>query len=161
MPLPFVIDNREHRLVDVLNELLARFEHRSLDVATAYFTIGGYRLLKDGLERIGSFRLLLGAEPRTADHVGLRPDLGTVERQLRKHLEDTPFTEETLRLVEDLIAFLRRRNVDVRVVEKGFLHAKCYLIYGDRPGAVKLLEPTMPMSGWNRSNARWPPGLSP
>ncbi len=42
MTLPYVIDNQTHRLADVLNDLLATHEDRTLDVATAYFTIGGF-----------------------------------------------------------------------------------------------------------------------
>jgi len=158
--IPFVIDNREHRLVDILNDLLARFEHRSLDIATAYFTLSGYRLIKAGLEGIGSLRLLLGAEPTTADHVGLRPDAKVISGQLRRDLEDSPFTEETLRLVEDLIAFLRRENVDVRVVDKGFLHAKCYLIYGDKPGGQRAFDRFQPLIGIVGSSNFTAPGLT-
>ena len=161
MRIPFVIDNREHRLADILNELLARFEHRSLDIATAYFTVSGFRLLKDGLARIGSFRLLLGAEPMAADQVGLRPDAKAVSGHLRKDLEDSPFSEETLRLVEDLVAFLRRADVDVRVVEQRFLHAKCYLIYGDKPGGDRaLFDRFQPLIGIVGSSNFTAPGLT-
>lgn len=41
MRIPYVIDNEQHRLADVLNEVLAGHAGRSLDVATAYFTAGG------------------------------------------------------------------------------------------------------------------------
>src|SRR6202022_3986398 len=37
--------------------------------------------------------------------------------------------EQTLRLVEDLVAFLRRETTQVRLYTQGFLHAKCYLFY--------------------------------
>lgn len=42
MRIPYVIDNREHRLADVLNELLRRFESRSMDIASAFFSIRGF-----------------------------------------------------------------------------------------------------------------------
>jgi hypothetical protein len=48
--IPYVIDNQTHRMADVLNALLAEHKGRSLDVATAYFTIQGFRLLRAGLE---------------------------------------------------------------------------------------------------------------
>lgn len=70
MHLPFVIDNQEHRLADVLGELLAASRGRPLDVATAYFSISGFRLLKGGLHGLGAFRLLLGAEPQSGTDVG-------------------------------------------------------------------------------------------
>jgi len=139
MKIPFVIDNREYKLADVLNELLNQFGNRSIDIATAYFTVRGFELIKGGLENIGSLRLLLGAEPTTGEHIGLRPDTNIIARQLRLHLESEPFSEATLRLVEDLIAFLRRDSVDIRLAVHGFLHAKCYLIYGDKPSGEQFL----------------------
>ena len=57
MKIPYVIDNQTNRLADVLNGLLTEHAGRSGDVATAYFTVQGFRLLKDGLDRIGTFRL--------------------------------------------------------------------------------------------------------
>ena len=44
MRIPYVIDNQQHRLADILNEVLAEHAGRSLDVATAYFTVTGYGL---------------------------------------------------------------------------------------------------------------------
>jgi len=58
MTIPFVIDNQTHRLSDVLNSLLAEHRGKSLDVATAYFTVSGFGLVKDGVTSLGSFRLL-------------------------------------------------------------------------------------------------------
>lgn len=96
MKLPYVIDNQSHRLSDILNGLLAEHKGRSLDVATAYFTVGGFGLVKGGLLTLGSFRLLLGAEPTTGEQVGLRPEPLVVKGLIRKDLEDLPFDEETL-----------------------------------------------------------------
>lgn len=44
-------------------ELVAEHAGKSLDVATAFFSIRGFDILKDGLDGLGSFRLLLGVEP--------------------------------------------------------------------------------------------------
>jgi hypothetical protein len=82
----------------VLNRLLARSVRRPLDIATAYFTISGYRAVKDRLHQVGAFRLLIGAEPHT------RPDLGQRAR-VKKDLAAEPFSKATLWLVEELIAF--------------------------------------------------------
>ena len=60
MQIPFVIENDQHRLGDVLNSLLAESSGKPLDIATAYFSVSGYRLVKDGLHAVGAFRLLLG-----------------------------------------------------------------------------------------------------
>jgi len=59
---PFVIDNQEHRLADVLIALLGQTAGKPLDVATASFAVSGFGLVKNRLHQIGAFRLLLGAE---------------------------------------------------------------------------------------------------
>ncbi len=46
--LPFVIDNQNHRLVDALNALLDQCAEGPLDIATAYFSITGYRCIGEG-----------------------------------------------------------------------------------------------------------------
>lgn len=139
MRIPYVIDNQTHKMADVLNDLLKGHEGKSLDIATAYFNVRGFRLLQTGLMKLGSFRLLIGDEPEKAESVGLIPKAPDIKRGLWGDLQKAPFTEETLRTVEDLIAFLMREDIQVRVFEHGFLHAKCYLFYGDSPS-----------KGWDR-----------
>ena len=68
--VPFVIDNQQHTMANVLNALLAHHQGHSLDIATAYFNMGGWQLLRTGLEELGNFRLLLGDEPEAGfDHL--------------------------------------------------------------------------------------------
>ena len=128
--IPYVIDNQNHHMVDVLGRILAGHDGKSLDVATAYFNVRGFTLLKQGLRGLGSFRLLLGDEPQDGESVGLRPRAAL---RLTQELNAAPFDEATLRAVEDLIAFLRRDLVGVRAFQNGFLHAKSYIFYGDLP----------------------------
>ena len=145
MRIPYVIDNDVHRLADVLNAILAQHQGKSLDVATAYFNVRGFTLLQKGLEDMGSFRLLLGDEPRDGAALGLRP---RAAQQLIGELNAAPFDEDTLRTVEDLIAFLRRDMVAVRAFQKGFLHAKCYLFYNDLPaGGADRFQPLAAIVG--------------
>jgi superfamily II DNA or RNA helicase/HKD family nuclease len=160
MRIPYVIDNQTNKLADVLNALLAEYKDRSLDISTAYFTIGGFKILKEGLKNLGNLRLLLGIEPRTGEQIGLRPDPNTILTAIRQDLESEPYTEETLRLIEDLIRFLRQNNVAVRVHEKGFLHAKCYLFYSDRPGQQFLFERFKPVLAIVGSSNLTGPGLT-
>ena len=125
MPLPYVIDNRTHNLADILNDLLRSDAVHALDIATAYFNVGGFDLVREGVEELSSFRLLLGAEPGGAGDLGLRT-------RLRRDLNAAPFDEETLCQIETLIRFLRREHVAVRLYQRGFLHAKSYLFFADR-----------------------------
>jgi len=160
MRIPYVIDNEEHRLADVLNQVLAEHAGRSLDVASAYFTVGGYAQVRERLAALGSFRLLLGAEPAHGADIGLRPDPGLVRGLMKRDLEELPFDEATLRLVEDLIAWLREMKVEVRLHAEGFLHAKCWLFYGDRPGQLSLFDRFRPVVAIVGSSNFTTPGLT-
>ena len=101
----------------------------SLDIATAYFNVGGWQLLCDGLNGLGNFRLLLGDEPEAGSDLGMREIGAKPVKGLIRDLARETFNEQTLRLVEDLVAFLHQENVQVRLYTQGFLHAKCYIFY--------------------------------
>jgi superfamily II DNA or RNA helicase len=157
--LPYVIDNDRHRLADVLNQVLADHRDLALDVATAYFNVRGYGLVAERLKTVGSLRLLLGDEPTEAAQLGLRPRTGSLVDVLRGMLNQEPFAPGTLTLVEDLIRFLREERVRVRVYEHGFLHAKCYLFYGN-PHHAPLFDRFRPVLGIVGSSNFTGPGLS-
>ena len=145
LQIPYVIDNQNHHMAEVLGTILEGHTGKSLDVATAYFNVRGFTLLQQGLQGLGSFRLLLGEEPQDGAAVGLRP--GAASRLVRE-LNGAPFDEATLRAVEDLIAFLRRDLVAVRAYQKGFLHAKSYIFYGDLPiGGEDRFQPIAAIVG--------------
>lgn len=159
--IPFVIDNDSHRLGDVLNRLLDESRDKPLDIATAYFTVSGYRLVKDGLHKVGAFRLLLGSEPQTGGDIGLKPnDRKVLLARLRGDLEATAFTPETLKLVEDLIAFLRAKKVEVRLYDAGFLHAKAYLFHQDIIGPHNRSDRLRPYAAIVGSSNFTGPGLT-
>jgi superfamily II DNA or RNA helicase len=158
--VPYVIDNQNHLLADILNALLPAHQDRSLDVATAYFTVRGFGLVREGLKQLGGFRLLLGAEPGSGEQLGLKPDERTIKGLIRKDLEALPFGEETLCLVEELVAFLRRETVAVRLYNKGFLHAKCWLFYSDRPDQQMLFDRFRPILAIVGSSNFTGPGLT-
>ncbi len=160
MKIPYVVDNQNHKLADILGGLLVEHVGRSLDVATAYFTVGGFELIRAGLHGLGNFRLLLGAEPASGQQGGLRPESNEVQGLLRRDLEDLPFDETSLRLVEDLIGFLRQDKVRVRLHDRGFLHAKCWLFYSDRPGQQMLFDRFRPILAIVGSSNFTAPGLA-
>src|SRR5579883_1023204 len=145
MHIPFVIDNQQHKMADVLNSLLHHYKGQSLDVATAYFNVSGWQLLCDGLNGMGTFRLLLGDEPEAGFDLGLREVGAKPVKGLIRDLAKETFNEKTLRQIEDLIAFLRRDNVQVRLYTRGFLHAKCYLFYSG--GGFERFTPIAAIAG--------------
>jgi phosphatidylserine/phosphatidylglycerophosphate/cardiolipin synthase-like enzyme len=129
--VPFVIDNQSHRMSEVLGQLLSQYWGRSLDVTTARFDIGGWYLLHEGLNQLGSFRLLLGDEPEVGTDIGMHETGSVPVKGLIRGLSEASFNEQTLRLVEELVAFLMEDRVQVRLYPGSVLHAKSYLFYGD------------------------------
>src|SRR6266568_6811858 len=99
-------------------------------LATAYFNVGGWQLLREGLSGLGNFRLLLGDEPEAGLDLGLKEVGARPVKGLIRDLAHENFNERTLRLIEDLVAFLRQEHVQVRRYTQGFLHAKSYIFYG-------------------------------
>ena len=165
MKIPYVIDNVEHTVAEVLNYLLQN-GGQQLDVATAYFSIRGFQQLRQTLPGVAGFRLLLGDEPQEAGDVGARPDSRAF---IRHELNVAPLKEETQQLVEELIRFLRRDDVLVRLYlghdpdESGrrrFLHAKCYLLYGGRGQQQALFDRLFPIAGIVGSSNFTGPGLT-
>ncbi len=165
MKIPYVIDNIDTRLSDILNGLLRREPEQAVDIATAYFSIRGFEQVRTTLPGVRRLRLLLGDKPPDGAAVGLQPDSAAF---LRHELNAEPLTEATQRLVEDLIRLLRRETVEVRLYvghppgqggRRAFLHAKCYLFYGGRAGQMALFERLNPIVGIVGSSNFTGPGL--
>lgn len=165
MRIPYVIDNVETRLADVLNYLLQRQTGQKVDIATAYFSVRGYDLIREPLSSVRHFRLLLGDNLQEPGDVGLQHNS---RAYLRHELNAEPLNEATQRLVEELVRFLRRDDVEVRLylghdpAEKGrrsFLHAKCYLFYGGADHSQLLFDSLNPLVGIVGSSNFTAPGL--
>ncbi len=155
--IPFVIDNQREQTAHVLSLLLANSRSCPLDIASAYFNLGGYRLLKDGLADLGALRLLLGHEPQQGADLGLRPRL--VQR-MTADMAAMPLDAATMRLVEDLIAYLSQDRVQVRLYEQGFLHAKAYIFHQDRVGPGNFDDRLRPFAAIVGSSNFTGPGLA-
>ena len=123
-----------------------------LDVATAYFNVGGYSLLADSLDQVTGVRLLLGAEPTPPENRrrALRTESANPQRAIRARLRQAlegheqnlvverdhlGFTFEVDTSTRRLVKWLRSENVQVRRLEGRFLHGKAFLV-GDRSHGV-------------------------
>jgi len=127
MEVPDIIDNsvEGQKLSDLLNQLLSPAV--SADFATAYFNVAGFDLVKENLTKVKNFKLLLGREPAGEARPGA-PTL--ISEDLRTDTEDAMGQRETPQLIRELLDFLKREGVEVRVHTKQFLHAKAYIIEG-------------------------------
>lgn len=125
-PESLIIDNNKLKLFDELNNILK--EQKSLDVASAYFNIAGFQLIKDSLSDAQKFRLLIGTSPQTDEK---KPDIFQPEqlykKKFREDLEEELFEKDKKESVVSLIELLRNPDWEVRLYDKGFLHGKAYI----------------------------------
>jgi len=125
MPIPKeIIDNSEgNKLVSFLNDTLKENPKTRLDIATAFFNIQAFAMVKDNLGSIERFRLLLGKAPEIQND----KTLGSVlAEEIKKEVEGFELTKESDETVKLFIRFLKKGNVEVRLFEK-FLHGKAYI----------------------------------
>lgn len=124
-----------------------------LDVATAYFNVGGYSLLADALDQLNGVRLLLGAEPtppenrrralrsesvnpKRADRARMQQVLRGHEHNLLIELDHLGFTYENDAATRRLVEWLKTDTVQVRRLEQRFLHGKAFLVSDRAHGVV-------------------------
>jgi superfamily II DNA or RNA helicase len=120
-----IIDNSEgKKLVIFLKQILKAAPESKLDIATAFFNIQAYTMVKDELNGVPHFRLLLGKAPE----IGNERTLGdALLEELQKEVEGFELSKEKEGDVKSLIEFLRRKSVEVKLYEKDFLHGKAYI----------------------------------
>ena len=158
-PKPELAVNRSGRTVagavnDFATHAATRFVGGArLDIATAFFNLGGYSLLADSLDRLSGARLLLGAEPvppkrryRKLREESARPERAArarLNRALENHERDLAgerdlmgFTLEAETAARRLAGWLRSPQVRVRRLERRFLHGKAFLIADDSHGVL-------------------------
>jgi len=130
MSVPDIIDNSERQLFDVLNELLT--PQKPAEFASGFFNIGGYALVKDTLNSIPKFRLLLGRDPSTR---GLPTRTGRptqlididIDSEIEQDLREESLSQGNKTIVEDLVDFLGRNEVQVWLYTRSFFHGKAYI----------------------------------
>lgn len=116
--LPDFIDNEGLNLAEALDWLL-RTQPRA-EIASGYFNLGGYALVKEALQGVPRLRLLLSKEQGASGWelypAGFRQDLARAQ-----------LAPQNRALAKELVQFLRRDEVEVRLYTKGFFHGKAYV----------------------------------
>lgn len=119
-----IIDNSDVKLAAFLNSILEEIPETQFDIATAFFNIQAYAFVKDNIQGVKQFRLLLGKAPEIKND----NTLGDVLREMiREEVEGFDLSKEKNSLVKEFIAFLNKETVDVRLYDKEFLHGKAYI----------------------------------
>ena len=126
MPIPpQIIDNSEgNTLVSFLNLVLKENPNANLDIATAFFNIQAYEMVKEGIGAVKRFRLLLGKAPEIRSDKTLGEEL---LRLVKEEVEGFELSKEKEDNVKAFIEFLNRPSVEVRIYDEQFLHGKAYI----------------------------------
>jgi len=126
MPIPKqIIDNSEgNKLVDFLNNILKDNPKTNFDIATAFFNIQAYEMVKNNLDSVKRFRLLLGSTPEIKSERTLGDELLI---HIKEEVEGFELSKERENNVKQFIGFLKKKNVEIRIYDKQFLHGKTYI----------------------------------
>ena len=123
LPKEIIDNSSDNTLITFLKNVLESNPQTKLDIATAFFNIQAYALLKENLDNITHFRLLLGSQPLMENTSTLGNEL---LKQMKSEIEHFELTEAKSSLVTDFINFLKQKNVEVRLF-RSFLHGKAYI----------------------------------
>ncbi|MEM5875489.1 MAG: helicase-related protein [Candidatus Aenigmatarchaeota archaeon] len=123
-----IIDNSENnKLSDYIISYLKEKPETSIDIATPYFDIKAFMMVKDYLKNVKRFRLLLGKPIElTKEETTLGEEL---LKMIKEEVENFELTIENESGVKSFIEFLKKDNVEIRLF-KGFLHGKA-IIFDD------------------------------
>jgi len=154
---PQFVDNRDGNTLskaidgylDYLDGRLA--EKPDLDIVTGYFNPRGYFSVEDGLEKVDSVRLLIGAQPdqegkerwrqpeeprgEAYDRKRINEALQSLDENLERDRNLLGFSREIDEGLQNLVEFLRSDRVEVRRHEDRFVHGKAYL-FSDAEGVL-------------------------
>ena len=127
-----IIDNREITLADFIKNVLITGNEKQLDIATAFFNVGAFGMVKDALPNVERFRLLLGTNVEVHNNKTPGQDIlnklnSQFKENLQKDVETLSLTSKNESTVKALIEFLKRDNVQVKLFDKTFLHGKAYI----------------------------------
>lgn len=129
-----IVDNESdsYTMAQFLNEALKR-NGGPVSIASGYFNVEGFARVRDNLWEAAKqnnflMRLLFGREAtsRKDTAVSIEPS-DIAETSLINELDKLTIDEQSAKLVDDLINFLKQDRVQVRKNPNRFTHAKCYI----------------------------------
>src|SRR6266550_190619 len=122
----YVVDNSGGNTVAEILQNGIRAES-SCSFASAYFTISGFQLIADPLEKCKAFRLLLGSEP------GSDPLRMTI-MDIWKNID----VRSSPKQAERAVKFFSRDSVGVRLHQGQFFHGKTYIVNHPNPNFAPI-----------------------
>ena len=126
-----IVDNEtdSYTMANFLKEALQKT--KKVDIASGFFNVSGFAKIKNELWQASkqpnfNMRLLFGKETAVTEN----PDLANcidLDTTLNEELTRLAITEETAKLIDNLIEYLKQATVQVRKNPRRFNHAKCYI----------------------------------
>jgi superfamily II DNA/RNA helicase/nicotinamide mononucleotide adenylyltransferase len=155
MPTHDIIDNRNEKLVDHINRILASTERARF--AVGYFFLSGLECLARQLAKVKELRLLIGdttdrktleqlaegyrrlelvSEALEAQAYARRADTKRMAAETAENIRSTmelmDQSDDGEELVKVLVRLIEEKRLKVRIYTKGRMHAKAYVFdYGD------------------------------
>jgi len=127
-----IVDNEtdSYTMANFLRETLQKT--RKVDIASGFFNVSGFAKVKEELWQAAkqpnfNMRLLFGKETPITEN----PDIANcidIDTTLNEELAKLAITEETAKLIDNLIDFLKQPTVQIRKNPRRFNHAKCYIL---------------------------------
>ncbi|MCK5722303.1 MAG: helicase, partial [Gammaproteobacteria bacterium] len=150
MPTHDIIDNRNEKLVDHINQILSSSE--SAKFAVGYFFLSGFTGIADNLSKVKELRLLIGnttnretleqlaegyrrlelvADAAEAQAYPKRSETKRMSSEtadnIRGSVELMDQTDDGETLLKTIVKMIEEKRLKVRVYTKGRLHAKAYI----------------------------------
>lgn len=131
--IPDIIDNDKYKLSDILIELIN--ENSSVYIATGYFNLSGFDLIKDKLKIAKEVKILIGKVPEsiiTSEQL---------ESIIQEEIEERSDEIEIINLVQEFASFIDKENVEIKIYKDGSFHGKFYVIDGGIPtvGSIAIV----------------------
>ena len=148
LAVPTLIDNRDgNDLEAALNALSGA----PLSIATGFFTPAGLVRIAPALRNADGVRLLIGVEPPRHGEA-MPPRIGeTPARRLKRQISEErqvaeaalrdardryPFTPEARAALAELTALAAQGQIEARLYDRRFLHAKAFIAGDDAPRVI-------------------------
>lgn len=122
--IPDTIDNSQEdkKLANILRKIIN--ENTKVYIATAYFNLEGFDLIKDSLIKAKEIKILIGRALSPKDVI----DTEIFLEQLKSEVEERIDEEKEKKLVEEFLDFLKKDNVEIKIYRKNFFHGKFYIV---------------------------------
>ena len=137
MKIPDIIDNREPKknLRNIIKKILRN--SRAAYIASGYFYLSGFDLVKDDLESIKNFQMVIGDETNRPTQKAITAGYN-LRNQLKKEINKVHFkNRKQQQNIKDLRDFIANpnKNVEIKIFTKNKFHSKAYIFeYKDVEG---------------------------